>query len=87
VLNHRVSKYPRHFNFDLLNIRAALRRLAIQVIAKARIAVLGHGIAVVDRANDGWVQGLLWNRSVLRIPRKEIVWNRQNSRWEIVHII
>ena len=24
----------------------------------------------------------LWNRSMLRIPRKEIVWDRQNMRWE-----
>jgi len=52
-----------------------------------RIAVLGRGIAVVVQANDGWAQGLLWNRSVLRIRRKEIAWSRQNSRWEIVHII
>ena len=47
-----------------------------------RIAVLGRGIAVVEQANGEHVYAVLWNRSSLRIRRKEIVWNECNMRWE-----
>lgn len=47
-----------------------------------RVAVLSQGIAVVEQVEGNWIQAVLWNRSVLRIGRKEIVWNEQNMRWE-----
>jgi hypothetical protein len=47
-----------------------------------RVAVLGRGIAVVKQADDTEVQALLRNRITLRMRRKDIVWNRQNIRWE-----
>jgi hypothetical protein len=47
-----------------------------------RVAVLGRGIAVVEQADDKQVHALLWSRAALRIPRKNIVWDRQNMRWE-----
>jgi hypothetical protein len=47
-----------------------------------RVAVLGRGIAVVEHADDTEVQALLRNRIMLRIRRKDIVWNRENIRWE-----
>ena len=50
-----------------------------------RVAVLGRGIAAVERADDQQVHALLWNRNMLRIGRKEIVWDRQNMRWETIH--
>jgi hypothetical protein len=46
-----------------------------------RVAVLG-GIAVVQHADDTEVHALLWNRTILRMRRKYIAWNRQNMRWE-----
>jgi hypothetical protein len=47
-----------------------------------RVAVLGRGIAVVEHADDREVHVLLWNRTILRMRRKYIAWNRQNMRWE-----
>jgi hypothetical protein len=47
-----------------------------------RVAVLGRGIAVVEQVDDREVHAVLWNRSVLRIGRKEIVWDESNMRWE-----
>jgi hypothetical protein len=47
-----------------------------------RVAVLGRGIAVVEYADDTEVHALLSNRSVLRIGRREIVWDESNMRWE-----
>jgi hypothetical protein len=47
-----------------------------------RVAVLGRGIAVVEHADDTEVQALLRNRIMVRMPRKDIAWNRQNMRWE-----
>jgi len=46
-----------------------------------RVAVLGHGIAVVEQADHNQVHAALWNRNLLRIGRKQIVWNEQNMRW------
>jgi preprotein translocase subunit YajC len=48
----------------------------------ARVAVLGHGIAVVEQVDGKEVHVALGNRLVLRIARKEIVANEQNNRWE-----
>ena len=47
-----------------------------------RVAILGCGIGVVEQANDTHVLVLLWNRTLLRISRKEIVWDKPNMRWE-----
>jgi hypothetical protein len=47
-----------------------------------RVAVLGHGIAVVEQVDGRVVHVALGNRFVLRIARKEIVVNEQNNRWE-----
>jgi hypothetical protein len=37
---------------------------------------------VVEYADDTEVHALLSNRSVLRIGRREIVWDESNMRWE-----
>jgi hypothetical protein len=50
-----------------------------------RVAILGRGIAVVEHADDKGVYVVLWNRSVLRIGGKEIVWDERNMRWEANH--
>jgi preprotein translocase subunit YajC len=47
-----------------------------------RVAVLGHGITVVEQIDGKEVHVALGNRLVLRIARKEIVVNEQNNRWE-----
>jgi hypothetical protein len=49
-----------------------------------RVAILGRGIAVVERAGDIEVDAMLWNRSMLRIRRKGIVWDEKNMRWETI---
>ena len=47
-----------------------------------RVAILGRGIAVVEQVEGKWIQAVLWNRSVVRIGRREIVWDEGNMRWE-----
>jgi hypothetical protein len=47
-----------------------------------REAILGRGIELVEHLNDKHAHVLLWNRNVLRISRKEIVWDEGNARWE-----
>jgi hypothetical protein len=47
-----------------------------------RVAVIGRGIAVVAQVGEKKVHAVLWNRSVLTIQRKEIVWNEANMRWK-----
>jgi preprotein translocase subunit YajC len=47
-----------------------------------RVAVLGHGIAVVEQVDGKEVHVALGKTLVLRIERKEIVVNEQNNRWE-----
>lgn len=47
-----------------------------------RVAVLGHGIAVVEQVDGKEVHVAQVNRFALRIGRKEIVLNEQNNRWE-----
>ncbi len=47
-----------------------------------RVAVLGMGIGVVASADTNDVHVLMWNKVTLRIPRKRVVWSRQNWRWE-----
>ncbi len=48
-----------------------------------RVAVLGHGIAVVERADHNQVHAALWNRIRVRIERGDICWDEQNMRWEV----
>lgn len=47
-----------------------------------RVAVLGMGIGVVASADTSDVYVLLWNKVSLRLPRRKVVWSRQNWRWE-----
>jgi hypothetical protein len=47
-----------------------------------RVAVLGHGIAVVEQADHNQVHAALWNRDMVRIERGDICWDEQNMRWE-----
>jgi hypothetical protein len=48
-----------------------------------RVAVLGRGIAVVEQVDDKRVHAVQWNSIMLRLRRKDIVWNQQNIRWEV----
>jgi hypothetical protein len=47
-----------------------------------RVAILGRGIAVVEQAGDKEALVVLWNKNVVRIGRREIVWDEGNMRWE-----
>jgi hypothetical protein len=60
-----------------------VRRQTDRTLKKGdRVAVLGRGIAVVERADETEVHALLRNRIMLRMGRDDIVWNQQNVRWE-----
>ncbi len=50
--------------------------------AADRVAVLGIGIGVVASADTDDVHVLMWNKVTLRLPRRQVVWSRQNWRWE-----
>jgi len=47
-----------------------------------RLAVFGHGIAVVEHADANQVQAVLGKTRVLRIGCEEVVWDEHNMRWE-----
>jgi hypothetical protein len=47
-----------------------------------RVAVLDRGIGVIERVCDKEVHAVLWNRSMLRIEREDILWDEGNMRWE-----
>ena len=47
-----------------------------------RVALLSHGIAVVEEANDKEAVVTLGNRHTMRIAREDIVLNKHNRRWE-----
>jgi hypothetical protein len=47
-----------------------------------RVALLGHGIAVVEQADDKEAVVIFGGRHVLRIARRDIVLNQHNRRWE-----
>ena len=47
-----------------------------------RVAILGLGIAVVEHVDETEVEALLGNKTILRMRRNDIAWNRQNMRWE-----
>jgi hypothetical protein len=48
-----------------------------------RVAVLGRGIAVVQEVIHEHVHAILWNRSLMRLQRRKIVWAERNGRWEV----
>ena len=58
------------------------RRLERTLRLGDRVAILGHGIAVVEQVDNNWIQAVVWNKCELRIARKEIVWDEGNARWE-----
>ena len=60
----------------------ARRREERRIKRGDRVAILGRGIAVVEGINRTHVDVLLWNRTTLRIGRREIVWDEGNARWE-----
>ena len=47
-----------------------------------RVALLGQGIAVVERVDEGEAVVILGNGLVSTIRRKDIVLNQHNRRWE-----
>jgi len=47
-----------------------------------RVAIIGRGIALVEKVDGKWIRVVLWSRDVIRIDRKEIVWDERNMRWE-----
>ena len=47
-----------------------------------RVAILGREIAVVEHADETEVEALLGNKTILRMRRNDIAWDRQNMRWE-----
>ena len=47
-----------------------------------RLAVLGHGTAVVEHVNSMWIQAVVLKRCTLRIARKHIRWDDRYMRWE-----
>jgi hypothetical protein len=52
-----------------------------------RVAVLGRGIAVVEKIDHNQVHVLLRNTYALRVPRNHVVWDQQNRRWECEAIL
>ena len=48
-----------------------------------RVAMLGVGLAVVERVEDKDVHVVLRNQCMLRVPRNHVVWDHQNMRWEV----
>jgi hypothetical protein len=72
-LNHLIKTRTEYY----------IRRQRERTLKKGdRVAVLGRGIVVVEQTNDKEALVVLGTRDVLRIARKEIVWNQQNMRWE-----
>jgi len=47
-----------------------------------RVAIIGRSIAVVEQVDATQVHAVLWNKGRLRIDRKDILWDEQNTRWE-----
>jgi len=89
--HERVALWIHGSGFDaagldyLINRRKEyyVRRGSERTLKKGdRVAVLGHGIAVVEQIDGKDVHVVLGNTLVLRIARKEIVVNEQNNRWE-----
>jgi preprotein translocase subunit YajC len=47
-----------------------------------RVALLGVGIALVERVDNQDVHVVLRNRYALKMSRNDIAWDQQNMRWE-----
>jgi hypothetical protein len=47
-----------------------------------RVALLGVGIAVIERVDNLHVHLVLSNRHALKILHNDIAWDEQNMRWE-----
>src|SRR5262249_51368634 len=47
-----------------------------------RVALLGHGIAVVERVDEKEAMVIMGKGRVLKIPVKDIVLSQRNLRWE-----
>lgn len=56
------------------------RRLAVG----DRVAIVGSGMAIVAAAEGEQIQAALGNGSLLTVKRKQVEWNKANSRWEIL---
>jgi hypothetical protein len=58
------------------------RRQERQIKPGDRMAVLSHGIGVVERVEGDCVYAQPGSRSMLRAERKDIAWHPGNMRWE-----
>jgi len=47
-----------------------------------RVAIVGRGTAVIREIDSEWIQVVLGNKTMVRIARKRVFWNKQNVRWE-----
>jgi len=47
-----------------------------------RVAMVERGPAVVREIDGEWIQAVLGNKTIIRIARRRVFWNRQNVRWE-----
>ncbi len=47
-----------------------------------RVAILGRGTAVIREIDGEWIQVVLGNKTIVRLARSRVFWNRQNVRWE-----
>lgn len=60
-----------------------VRRVSERTLRKGdRVALLGLGIAVVERVADQDVLLTQGNRQTVRVARRDITLNEQNTRWE-----
>lgn len=82
----RLWKHGQGYDSDGLDYVISLhylRRTQERTLRKGeRVALLGRGIAVVERVDEKEAVVILGNRHVLRIARQDIVLNQQNLRWE-----
>jgi hypothetical protein len=47
-----------------------------------QVGIVGRGTAVVKEINSTWIQAVLGSKTILRIARRCVFWNRQNVSWE-----
>lgn len=87
--NIRLWKHAAGYDGDgldyIINLRQRhyARQRQEQALKKGdRVALLGRGIAVVERVDGKEAVVILGNRLVSKISRKDIVLNHRNLRWE-----
>lgn len=87
--NIRLWKHAAGYDADgldyIINLRQKhyVRQQQEQALKKGdRVALLGRGIAVVERVDGKEAVLILGNRLVSKISRKDIVLNQRNLRWE-----